>query len=73
MVKFSPVTVVRPWHGLPREAVAAPGHEVSKGRLDKALNHLGQWKFSLPMGGGWKEMIFKVISNSNHPVTRPQV
>ncbi|KAF4788184.1 hypothetical protein TURU_163702 [Turdus rufiventris] len=45
--KFFPVRAVRPWHGLFREAVAAPGAlEVSKARLDGALSKLGQWKVS---------------------------
>ncbi|GAB0175482.1 hypothetical protein GRJ2_000013400 [Grus japonensis] len=40
--KFFPVRVVRPWHKLPREAVAAPGSlEVFKARLDGALGNLG--------------------------------
>jgi len=46
------VRVVRPWHRLPREAVAAPSLEVFKARLDGALNSLGWWKMSLPMAGG---------------------
>ena len=34
--------VVRPWHRLPREAVAAPGSlAVFKARLDGALGNLG--------------------------------
>ena len=48
--EFSPVRVVRHWHGLSRFAVAAPGSlAVPKARLDEALNPLGQWKVSLPM------------------------
>ncbi|RMC02252.1 hypothetical protein DUI87_21419 [Hirundo rustica rustica] len=39
--KFFPVRVVRPWHGVPREAVAAPFLEVSKARLDRAWSTLG--------------------------------
>ncbi|GAB0175476.1 hypothetical protein GRJ2_000012800 [Grus japonensis] len=39
---FFPVRVLRPWHRLPREAVAAPGSlEVFKTRLDEALGNLG--------------------------------
>jgi len=44
--------VVRPWHRLPREAVAAPSLEGFKARLDGALSNLGWWKMSLPMAGG---------------------
>ncbi|RMC14542.1 hypothetical protein DUI87_09639 [Hirundo rustica rustica] len=45
-----PVRGVRPWHRVPREAVAAPGSlEVSKTRLDGAWISLGLWKVSLPM------------------------
>jgi len=45
--------VVRPWHRVPREAVAAPSLAVFKARLDGALSNLLQWKVSLPMAGGW--------------------
>ncbi|KFO63813.1 hypothetical protein N302_06052, partial [Corvus brachyrhynchos] len=38
--KFIPVRVVRHWHRLPREAVAAPSLEVFKARLDGALSNL---------------------------------
>ncbi|GAB0181300.1 hypothetical protein GRJ2_000595300 [Grus japonensis] len=39
--KFFPVRVVRHWHRLPREAVAAPGSlEVFKARLDEVLGNL---------------------------------
>jgi len=44
--------VVRHWHGLPREVVAAPSVEVFKSRLDGALSKLVQWKASLPVAGG---------------------
>ena len=39
--KFFPVRVVRHWHRLPREAVAAPSLAVFKARLDGALGNLG--------------------------------
>ena len=39
--KFFPVRVVRPWHRLPREAVAAPSLAVFKARLDGALGNMG--------------------------------
>ena len=38
--KFFPVKVVKPWHRLPREAVAALSLEVSKPRLDGTWNNL---------------------------------
>ncbi|KFO57479.1 hypothetical protein N302_03523, partial [Corvus brachyrhynchos] len=38
--KFFTVRVVRPWHRLSREAVAAPSLEVFKARLDGALSNL---------------------------------
>ncbi|KFQ13482.1 hypothetical protein N330_07938, partial [Leptosomus discolor] len=38
--KFITVRVVRPWHRLPREAVAAPSLTVFKARLDGALSNL---------------------------------
>ena len=45
--------VGRPWHRVPREAVAAPGSlEVSRARLDGAWSNLGWGKVSLPMAGG---------------------
>jgi len=44
--------MVRPWHRLPREAVAARSLAVFKARLDGALSNLVQWKVSLPMPGG---------------------
>lgn len=40
-----PVKVVRAWHRLPREGVAAPFPEVFKARLDEA----NWWKVSLPI------------------------
>jgi len=60
--------VVRPWHRVPREAVAAPSLERFKARLDRALSNLGWWKVSLLMAGGWNKMVFKVPSNPNHAV-----
>ena len=43
---------LRPWHRVPRAAVAVPGSlEMSKARLDKAWSSLGQWKVSLLMAG----------------------
>jgi len=43
--------VVRHWHRLPREAVAAPSLAVFKARLDRALSNLVSWKMSLLMAG----------------------
>jgi len=45
--------VVKHWHMLPREAVAAPSLAGLKARLDGALSTLGCWKGSLLMAGGW--------------------
>ena len=50
--KFFTVMVVRSWHRLPREAVAAPSLAVFKARLDGALRNPVWWKVSLPMAGG---------------------
>jgi len=44
--------VVRCWHRLPREVVAAPSLAVLKARLDGALSNLLWWKVFLPMTGG---------------------
>ena len=49
--KFFTLRVVRPWHRLPREAVAAPSLEVFKVRLDEALSTLVWWNLSLIMAG----------------------
>ncbi|KFV18111.1 hypothetical protein N340_13060, partial [Tauraco erythrolophus] len=38
--KFFTLRVVRHWHRLPREVVAAPSLEVFKARLDEALGNL---------------------------------
>jgi len=46
--------VVKHWHRLPREAVAAPFLAVFKARLDEALSNLVWWKVSLSMAGGWE-------------------
>ncbi|KAJ7417113.1 hypothetical protein WISP_66357 [Willisornis vidua] len=40
--KFFPVSVGRPWHRVPREAVAVPSLEMSKARLERALSNLEQ-------------------------------
>jgi len=50
--KFFTLRVMRSWHRLPREAVAAPCLAVFKARLDGALSNLVCWKVPLPMAGG---------------------
>ena len=50
--KFFTTRVVRPWHRLPREAVAPPLLAVFKARLDGALSSLVWWKVSLPLAEG---------------------
>ncbi|NXU83329.1 LHX8 protein, partial [Xiphorhynchus elegans] len=50
--KFFPVRVVRPWHRLPRDTVAAPSLEGFKARLDGAQSNTVLWKIFLPMAGG---------------------
>jgi len=50
--KFFTVRVVKHWHKLPREAVAAPSLAVFKARLDGALSDLIWWKMPLLMAGG---------------------
>jgi len=50
--KFFTMRVVRHWHRLPREAVAAPSMAVCKARLDGALSNLVWWKMSLLTAGG---------------------
>jgi len=64
--KFFTLRVVRHWHSLPREAVAAPSLAVLKTRLDGALSNLLEWKVSLLMTGVWNEMVFKVPDNPKH-------
>ncbi|RMC04761.1 hypothetical protein DUI87_17933 [Hirundo rustica rustica] len=39
--KFFTIRMLRPWHRLPRGAVAVPPLEVFKARLDGALSNLG--------------------------------
>jgi len=38
--KFLSLRVVRPWHRLPGEAVAAPSLAVFEARLDRALSNM---------------------------------
>ncbi|RMB92186.1 hypothetical protein DUI87_31297 [Hirundo rustica rustica] len=50
--KLFPVRLVRPWHRVPRAALAAPGSlALPKARLDRTWRSLGQWKVSLGMEG----------------------
>ena len=49
--KFFTMRVVRHWHRLPREVVAAPSLAVFKARLDGALRNLVWWKMSQLMAG----------------------
>ena len=65
--------MVTHWPRFPREAVAAPSLAVSKARLDGALSNLVYWKVSLPMAGGWNQMICKIPSNPHHSVILPKV
>jgi len=66
--KFFALRVLRPWPGLPREAVPAASVAGFKVRLDGTWSSLGRWKGSLPVAGGWSEMICKVPSNSNQSI-----
>jgi len=50
--KFFTVRVVKHWHRLPREAVAAPSLAVFNARLDGAQSNLVWWKMSLLMAEG---------------------
>ena len=69
--KLFPVRVVRRWHRVPREAVAAKPLAVFKARLDRAWSKLLQWKVSLPwqgVGTGWAltKPICDCVINSMH-------
>jgi len=59
---------VRHWNRLPREAVDVPSLEAFKARLDGAVSNLVLREVSLPIAGGWNEMVLKVPSNTNHSV-----
>ena len=63
--KFFTARVVRHWNRLPRVFVDTPSLEASKARLDGALSNLVWREVSLPITGGWNEMILKVPSNPN--------
>ena len=49
---FFTMRVVKPWNGLPREAVEAPSLETFKARLDGVLSNLVSLKMSLLTAGG---------------------
>lgn len=49
--KFFTQRAVRPWHGLPREAVGAPSLEVLRSRLDGAMANPVWWVAPLPRQG----------------------
>lgn len=59
--KFFTERVVRYWNKLSRKVVDAPSLVVLKAVLDGALSNLIQCKESLPIAGGWNEMINKTI------------
>jgi len=60
------LSVVEPWHRLPREVGDAPSLETLKARLDGALSSLIWVKMSLLMAGGWTRWPAKVPSHPNH-------
>ena len=64
--KWFTVRVVRHRNRLPREVVNVPSLEAFKARLDGAVSNLVWWEASLPIAGGWNEMVLKVPSNPNH-------
>ena len=43
-----------------------PSLEAFKARLDGTLSNLVRRKVSLPVVGGWNEMVLNVLSNLNH-------
>lgn len=55
--KIFPVKMLRPWHTLPRETLAAPFLQVSQTRMDGAWRNLIYWKVSLPVAGRWGWMV----------------
>ena len=66
--KFFTMRVVKHWHRLPREAVAAAYLEVFKARLDGALSNLVSWKMPLLLAGELEPDDLMVPSNPNHSV-----
>ena len=53
---------------MPSEAVDVPSLGALQARLDGAVSNLGWREVSLPIAGGWNEVILKVPSNPNHPM-----
>ena len=45
-----------------------PGGVQGQAGWDGALGNLAWWEVSLPMAGGWNQMVLKVLSNPNHSV-----
>ena len=64
--KFFTVRVVRPWHSLPREAVAAPPWECSRPDWMGLGATWSGGRRPCPWQGGWNWVIWKVTSNPNH-------
>jgi len=64
--KFFTVRVVRHWNRLPSEVVGPPLLEAFKARLDGAVSNLVYREVSLPIAGGWNQVILNVPSNTNH-------
>ena len=60
--------LVRHWSRLPSEAVDVPSLGALQARLDGAVSNLGWREVSLPIAGGWNEVVLKVPSNPNHPM-----
>jgi len=55
------VRVVRHWHRLPSEVVGATFLAALKARLDGAVSNVVYREVSLPMAGGWNEVILKAL------------
>lgn len=46
--------------------MGAPSLEALKARSDGILGSLSWWLTTLPMAGGWKQVVFKVSSKQSH-------
>ena len=51
---------------LPSEAVDVPSLGALQARLDGAVSNLGWREVSLPIAGGWNQVVLEVPSNPNH-------